>query len=349
MKPLAPHSPRLRAGACALAVTALAAGSLALAGGAAQASPAAASGAACSGTSSVTVPDSSHYKFRTLDNWNDPTFNQLLGISDHGKIVGYFGSGAGQHPNKGYALHEPYSQVSYRNQNFPGSVQTQATGLNNGELTVGFYSTMNAADLADNNFGYYATNGADFHEVNYPTSHPASPPVDQLLGVNDADLAVGFYVDSAGNSHGYLYNIKTGKYSLVSPKISGITSVTATGINDAGSVVGFYTSSAGDVRGFFVRKDAPHLYVLSFPGASATQPLGVGLHGEVVGFYTDGSGDCAVTHGFTWTRQFGFHTVDDPHGAGTTTINGVNTAGDLVGFYTGKGGDTNGFLASPRS
>ncbi len=31
------------------------------------------------------------------------------------------------HPNKGYTLH-----VSFRNENFPGSAQTQVTGLNNG-------------------------------------------------------------------------------------------------------------------------------------------------------------------------------------------------------------------------
>ena len=33
------------------------------------------------------------YTFKTLDDHADPTFNQLLGINDHGKIAGYFGSG----------------------------------------------------------------------------------------------------------------------------------------------------------------------------------------------------------------------------------------------------------------
>src|SRR5215472_3627104 len=41
------------------------------------------------------------YSFRKLDNSNDPTFNQLLGINNHNKIAGYYGSGAGGHPNKG--------------------------------------------------------------------------------------------------------------------------------------------------------------------------------------------------------------------------------------------------------
>src|SRR5215472_4455718 len=44
------------------------------------------------------------YSFRKLDNPKDPTFNQLLGINNHNKIVGYFGSGAQGSPNKGYLL-----------------------------------------------------------------------------------------------------------------------------------------------------------------------------------------------------------------------------------------------------
>ena len=54
-------------------------------------------------------------------------------------------------------------------------------------------------------------------------------------------------------------------------------------------------------------------------------------------------------HGFTWTPQRGFSTVDDPHGAGTTTINGVNDFGQLVGFYVDGNGNTDGFLASPAA
>jgi hypothetical protein len=331
------HAQRLRRSVGALAATALAsgtlAGALALAAGPAQASPV----AALSGPA---------YTFKTLNNSRDLTFNQLLGINDHGKIVGYFGSGAAGHPNKGYNLYSPFHQGNYQNVNFPGSKQTQVTGLNNGHVVVGFYSTQNRADLADNNFGFVDISG-HFRKVNFPTSHPASPPVDQLLGVNDSGLAVGFYVDSAGNSHGYLYNISTHHYASVNPGTVGATSITAAGINDADSVTGFFTNAKGAVLGFFVRKSAPHLFILKVPGSSATQPLGVSTHGEVVGFYTVGSGNSAVTHGFTWTRQHGFHKVDDPHGAGTTTVNGVNTAGDLVGFYTDSAGNTDGFLAKP--
>jgi hypothetical protein len=336
MKYLAPSRAwRGRRSAGILAATALASGAmtLALANVPAQASP-----------SSADV----HYTFKTINNQNDPTFNQLLGINDAGKIAGYFGSGAKGHPNKGYTLTPPYRQLDYRNQNFPGSKQTQVTGLNNTGIDVGFYSTMNKADLADNNFGYYSINGTHFHKVNFPAKHPASPPVDQLLGVNDQDVAVGFYVDNNGNSHGYSYIISRHKYVGFSTGIPGVTSVTPTGINDADCISGFFTSSKGAVHGFVVCKNRPHLTVLVIKGASATQPFGISSAGEVVGTYMVGSGGSAKMYGFTWRRGHGFQLkISDPLGVGTTTVNGVNSAGDLVGFYVGIHGNTNGFLAKP--
>ncbi len=75
---------------------------------------------------------------------------------------------------------------------------------------------------------------------------------------------------------------------------------------------------------------------------------GVNAYDEVVGVYTVGSGSTAMMHGFTWTPQHGFSTVDDPHGVGTTTVNGVNDRGQLVGFYVDGAGNTDGFIATPH-
>src|SRR5215472_3234598 len=159
---------------------------------------------------------SSPYVFRTLNNAHDLTFNQLLGINDNGHIAGYFGSGAAGHPNKGYLLRLPFgSQSRYQNINFPHSKQTQVTGLNDLGVQVGFFSTQNNANLVNNNFGWYLKNG-HFVGVNFPTHDPATPePVDQLLGVNNHDVAVGFYTDGQGNNHGYEYNIIVKRFSRV--------------------------------------------------------------------------------------------------------------------------------------
>ena len=39
----------------------------------------------------ASAPHATAYNFRTLDNAQDLTFNQLLGINDYGLIAGYFG------------------------------------------------------------------------------------------------------------------------------------------------------------------------------------------------------------------------------------------------------------------
>jgi hypothetical protein len=296
-----------------------------------------ATGALALATSASASTDSPGYSFTTLDNAHDLTFNQLLGINDEGVIAGYFGSGMAGHPNKGYVLLPPrYSQQSYINENFPGSVQTQVTGLNNRGVTVGFW-----ADAAGNNFGWVNVHGT-FRQADYPTGDPASPSVDQLLGVNDEDVAVGFYTDGQGTNHGYSFNIQTGQFrSIVDPHSPG-ASLSANAINDFGDVAGSYTAADGTMDGFLLTHHG-HFIDLAVPGASSTMALGVNSRDEVVGTYMVGSS----MHGFTWTPWGGFTTIDDPHGIGTTTINGVNDLGDLVGFYVDANGNTDGFLATP--
>jgi hypothetical protein len=100
-----------------LAVTAsaaLAVGALLAGGGTQHLKRASATSPAASGA---------HYMFRTLNNNNDTTFNQLLGINNDGVIAGYFGSGDQGHPNMGYILRPPYGQQDYRDENFPGSTR----------------------------------------------------------------------------------------------------------------------------------------------------------------------------------------------------------------------------------
>jgi Cu/Zn superoxide dismutase len=284
------------------------------------------------------------YQFTTLNNAQDVTFNQLLGISNRGTIAGYFGSGAAGHPNKGYLLFPNYGQGNYGGENFPGSVQTQVTGLNDNGVTVGFWSPTNNASMQNENDAFWERNG-QFHNANVPFGEVSAPPVEQLLGVNDANVAVGFFTEANGSTFGYKLNVNTGKFSeIVDPNAPG-ASLTAAAINNGGDVAGFYANPAtGNTDGFLLRHGA--FTDLAYPGASATQALGVNDRDEVVGTYTVGSGSGAVMHGFTWTPGGGFTSVDDPHGMGTTTVNGVNDAGELVGFYVDADGNTDGFLAT---
>ncbi len=332
-------------------VTALLAGVLALgaagalagcSAGGASAGEGLALSAATSGAAQVTAGQAGAYQVITRNNDRDLTFNQLLGINNEGQVAGYFGSGNAGHPNKAYALSAPYSQVDFASRNFPGSAQTQVTGLNDRGISVGFFSTQNGATPADdNNFGFWRIGGR-YHEVNYPTRNNSKPPVNQLLGVNNDGTAVGFYNDANGNAHGYSYSIGSGRFKLIT--VPGATALTAAGINDEGAVAGFYTSAKGATDAFLKLRNG-RVITIAVPGAAMTQAFGVNDSDEVVGAYTTGSGNNAVTHGFTWVNGK-ILTVNFPQSS-STTVNGVNDEGDIVGFFTDAKGNTDGFIGLP--
>jgi hypothetical protein len=276
------------------------------------------------------------FTYTTLDDASDPTFNQLLGINKSNVIAGYFGIGAPGHPNKGYILNPPYGQSNYVNENFPGSVQTQVTAINNKGDLAGFWVSAN-----NTNRGWVMWNGVFTSYKDHNT--PKMPgTVNQLLGLNDAGTAVGFYNDATGNSHAFTLDQRTGKFTAVN--VPGASSAVASGINSAGDIVGIAISPSG-TAGFL--KQGHHLSALQFPGGSNTQPFGVNNKDAVVGSYLDGGG---VLHGFLVTTPLTharWTSIDDPNGVGSTVVNGLNDRLDLVGFYTDPAGNTDGMLVTP--
>jgi hypothetical protein len=278
------------------------------------------------------------YSFQTLDNPGDPSFNQLLGVNNSGSIAGYFGSGASGHPNEGYTLVPPNS---YTNENFPGSAQTQVTGINNVGTTVGFWSASNNGIGLDANFGF-VFQGGSFTNVNNPLTG-GSPTVNQLLGVNDSNIAVGFYNDAASNSHGYIYNIAAKTFTPVADPLA--VSTTAAAINNSGEIAGFYVDSGGVTHGFL---DNAGLFTsVDVPGAMATMLLGLNNLGQAVGEETDAGGQM---HGLIFNSLANtFEILDDPSGIGSTAFNGINDNGSIVGFYVDAAGNTHGLLAQPVS
>lgn len=283
------------------------------------------------------------YSFTTAGDNADPTFNQLLGINNAGEIAGYFGIGSDTHPNKGYTVQQPYGQAQFTNENFPNSVQTQVTGLNSFGLTVGFQ-----IDAAGNNLGWVDQNGT-FTSVLDPNLPPGSVAAgtafEQLLGVNDAGIAAGFYNDADGNPHGFEYDIATGGFTEVD--VSGATATTVTGINNAGVLSGI--DVVGGVTEGFIDDNGTITQLTGPAGASMTQALGLNNEGQVVGDYMDANGN---THGFVYSVGTGtYTTIDDPNegvvgGVTSTVVNGINDQGQLVGFYTDAGGNVDGMLAT---
>jgi hypothetical protein len=289
------------------------------------------------------------YIYQNVINPGDPTFNQELGINNAGTIAGYFGSGAPNGtpppftltPNQGYTVGSPYT--SFTSENFPGSGQTQVIGINNGGVTVGFYADSNGATTP--NFFGFVDQGNTFTQVNDPNTPGTGPTTNQLLGVNDNGTAAGFYVDSSGNSHAYLYDIATQSFTdILLPSLDNATSATATGVNNAGTVIGFFLSG-GVTEGFL---DSGGTFT-NFEAAGSTNTMFLGMNnvGQVVGVYQDGNG---FNHGFVYSIATGtYTTVDDPNAVlanGGTTINGINDNGQLVGFYGNADGNTIGLLAN---
>ena len=284
--------------------------------------------------------------FQDVINTNDPTFNQELGINNSGLIAGYFGSGAMGHPNKGYTVVSPYSTLAnFTNENFTGSVQTQVTGLNNIGTTVGFWSNTNNGVGLDSNFGWVNVGGV-FTNVNNPATATTPPVFNQLLGVNDSNIAVGFYTNAAGNTFGYTYNIaaKTFSANIMDPNAVGATSTTvAAAIDNAGQIAGFYTDAHGNTDGFF--DNGGVFTTIDAPGAVDTSLLGLNTEGEAVGFDVDAMGNM---HGVICNvNTLACVQQDDPNGIGTTTFNGVNDKGQIVGFYVNGADNTIGLLANP--
>jgi hypothetical protein len=281
-----------------------------------------------------------NYAFQDIVNTGDVTFNQELGINSSGEIAGYFGSGNAGFPNKGYTTVQPYN-ASFTNENFTGSAQTQVTGINNAGTTVGFYSFTNLGGGMDNNVGF--TNvGGTFTSVMNPNTGAGPPTINQLLGVNNSNVAVGFYVDGAGVTHGYTYNIAGMTYSGDINDPNAVGNTTAAAINNSGEVAGFYTDSGGVFHGFV--DNGGTFTTIDPTGSMATMLLGLNDNGLAVGTYIDSMG---VMHGLLYDLNNNtFQNIDDPFGIGTTTINGINDLNQLVGFYVNGADNTIGLFAT---
>ncbi|HTW06749.1 MAG TPA: hypothetical protein VME46_04515 [Acidimicrobiales bacterium] len=282
--------------------------------------------------SAKVVNASASYTYTTVDDPADLTFNQLLGINDFGVIAGYFGSGspATTHPNKGYQV-APYTGTTFTNENYPGSQQTQVTAINDWGNTVGFYALPNGT-----NAGFLDEDGVMTSVADPATT--SSPAVNQLLGINNDGIAVGFYNDKSGNAHAYRWDRKTQVFTAIDP--FGSSNVTATGINDHGTVVGFYAEANGNTAGFIM--NGTSVTSVEYPGSTNTQIFGVNDSGTVVGTYV---GAKKLNHGFIYSNGT-FRQVNDPDGVGGTIVNGLNNIGGVVGFYMDAKGNTDGFVAN---
>jgi hypothetical protein len=210
--------------------------------------------------------------------------------------------------------------------NFPGTLFTQAAGINPGATTskteiVGGYGPL----VEINQGGFLArvsgkkTVVETYKAVNYP--HGTQQ---YAVGVNDSGQIVGVYLDSSDAFHGYELN--GAKFTTLNVPFVGATGTIPSGINNAGEVVGSWLDSDDNGHSFMLIGGTYTSF--DYPGAIETDAIGVNSAGEIAGQYQDASG---VWHGFLLSG--GTFTSFDFPGAVGTGAEGINDAGNIVGWY----------------
>lgn len=147
-------------------------------------------------------------------------------------------------------------------------------------------------------------------------------------GINAGGEVVGWYTDTAGNTHGFV--MSGGEYRSVD--YPGAKSTQLRGIGPSGDVVGAYQrqneSGAVPIHGFLLTRHGD-FYPIDFPGHQNTIAQRVLPNGTILGCYHD-TDTMGTMHGMAVSRR-GFDAIPDA----TTMHNGATPDGGLiVGLFT---------------
>ncbi len=210
---------------------------------------------------------------------NGGTSAIAFGINDNGLVAGQYTTASGTTP--GFVLNGT-SVTTINSPSGPDVVNAQ--GINNNGLVVGFYV---GTDDQFHGFKFSLSSAVNGVGTGTAIADPTIPTVpgetgatfvfSQILGVNDKGIAVGYYGDSTGSQHGFIYNTNTGTYTYLDDPneqfFNGVEVTQITGINNAGEITGFYTDASGEAHGFVALQ--------SVPEPSSVALFGLGLAGAV--------------------------------------------------------------------
>jgi probable HAF family extracellular repeat protein len=221
------------------------------------------------------------------------------------------------------------TSYSFKNIKYPNDTFIQLLGINNSSEIAGYHNF-------NTNSGFTLELPNHFTTENFPKS-----AMTQVIGINNSGQTDGFYVDTAGVTHGFIDS--NGDFATVDFTANGAMFNQLLGINDNGQAVGYYSQSMNNST-----PDFPYIYdeigqifeVITIPQATGgAQATGINNLGHVSGFYIDSAG---VNHGF-FLHEGTFKTLDVP-GAAFTQALGVNNKDQVVGFFTGQLGNSHGFV-----
>lgn len=225
------------------------------------------------------------------ENFPGTVGTRVAGISGSGMTVGTSVSGGSSGAVNGFAK----SSGTFRSIDSPGAASSELLAINgSGTMAVGYSSTdASGATLqrAMTVGGGPSLSSPDFNDIDgLLPIHQES----QATGVNDAGAVVGFYVDAAGSSTGFM-DVGTIITTLMFP---GAVSTLAWGINDLGQVVGDYFGPAGGAYAFI--EDGGVFTSLGAFGSTDTVARGINDSGQIVGYYVGANGK---TMGFLAQHQ----------------------------------------------
>src|SRR5258708_22690588 len=135
---------------------------------------------------------------------------------------------------------------------FPGDTFNQLLGINDFEMIAGYHG-------ATVNQGFVFTFPNNFTSENFPGSAQT-----QVIGINNQGHTDGFYIDTAGTTHGFL-DINGTFTTLDFP---GTTFNQLLGLNNHDHAAGYYADAAGIAHPYIFDNNGVAFLVLTIPAAT---------------------------------------------------------------------------------
>src|SRR5271170_4251881 len=216
-------------------------------------------------------------KLTSVNNKNcAPLSLAFYGINAAGVAVGWCTD-----VNTGVADAFTYSGGKFTAIEFPKSLGTEATGINDSGEVVGLYLDSNGAQHG------FAKTGTKYKSIDVKNETSAV-----AYGVNNAGDIAMYATNSSGDFDAFLYNGKTFK-NINDPNAKGTTGTVAHAPNNKGDVTGTYYDSSGNVHGWLLH--AGKYYDVNDPnGTSDSRSDGINDKIELVGRYSTTLGGASI-------------------------------------------------------
>jgi len=207
----------------------------------------------------------------------------------------------------------------------PGSVFTDATGINNAGHVVGTYYSSNGVRRG------YVFDGSTYTTIDFPGAAHTF-----IFGINGSDSTAGSYTTQSGGGQWHGLAGSGGSFTVFD--FPG-RETDGRAINAAGQIVGVYNNGPGTPDTGYLKIENAYTAV-AFPGAQHTYAFGINDAGTISGTYAAPDG----LHGFILAGGT-FSVINFP-GANQTFVGGINNQNKAVGWSKRGTNPTHGFLVS---